>query len=88
MKAQLVCDALTMAIWQRKPDEGLIVYSDQEVQYASHQYRTLLKNNGFIESMSKKDYCWDNAVAESRDVPETINLKTIKANGLISNMTQ
>ena len=65
MKAQLVCDALTMAIWQRNPDKGLIVHSDQGVQYASHQYRQLLSNNGFIGSMSKKGCCWDNAVAES-----------------------
>ena len=46
MNTQLVCDALTMAIWQRQPNEGLIVHSDQGVQYASHQYRNLLKNNG------------------------------------------
>ena len=65
MKAKLVCDALTMAIWQRNPDKGLIVHSDQGVQYASHQYRQLLTNNGFIGSMSKKGCCWDNAVAES-----------------------
>ena len=65
MKAQLVCDALTMAIWQRQPKAGLIVHSDQGVQYASHQYRRLLKSNGFIGSMSKKGCCWDNAVAES-----------------------
>ena len=65
MKAQLVCDALTMAIWQRQPNTGLIVHSDQGVQYASHQYRNLLKDNGFIGSMSKKGCCWDNAVAES-----------------------
>jgi putative transposase len=37
MKAQLVCDALRMAIWQRQPDKGLIVHSDQGAQYASHQ---------------------------------------------------
>jgi putative transposase len=65
MKAQLVCDALTMAIWQRQPDKGLIVHSDQGVQYASHQYRQLLATNGFVGSMSKKGCCWDNAVAES-----------------------
>lgn len=65
MKAQLVCDALTMAVWQRQPRAGLIVHSDQGVQYASHQYRKLLKHNGFIGSMSKKGCCWDNAVAES-----------------------
>jgi putative transposase len=65
MKAQLVCDALTMAIWQRQPDKGLIVHSDQGVQYASHQYRKLLNDNDFIGSMSKRGCCWDNAVAES-----------------------
>jgi transposase InsO family protein len=59
MKAQLVCDALTMAIWQRQPKEGLIVHSDQGVQYASHQYRRLLKSRGFVGSMSKKGCCWD-----------------------------
>ncbi len=65
MKAQLVCDALTMAIWQRQPKAGLIVHSDQGVQYASHQYRKLLSSHGFTGSMSKKGCCWDNAVAES-----------------------
>jgi transposase InsO family protein len=65
MKAQLVCDALTMAIWQRQPLSGLIVHSDQGVQYASHQYRRLLEKHSFIGSMSKKGCCWDNAVAES-----------------------
>ncbi len=65
MKAQLVCDALTMAMWQRKPKAGLIVHSDQGVQYASHQYRRILRTHGFVGSMSKKGCCWDNAVAES-----------------------
>ncbi|MFQ3194188.1 MAG: putative transposase [Colwellia sp.] len=63
MKAQLVCDALTMAICQISSEKGLIVHSDQGVQYASHQYRKLLNNNGFIGSMSKKGCCWDNALA-------------------------
>jgi len=65
MKAQLVCDALTMAIWQRKPKAGLIIHSDQGVQYASHQYRRILRLHKFVGSMSKKGCCWDNAVAES-----------------------
>ena len=65
MKAKLVCDALTMAIWQRQPEAGLIVHSDQGVQYASDEYRRLLKSHGLIGSMSKKGCCWDNAVAES-----------------------
>ena len=65
MEAQLVCDALTMAIWQRKPKAGLIIHSDQGVQYASHQYRRILRLHKFVGSMSKKGCCWDNAVAES-----------------------
>ncbi|MCU7882417.1 MAG: hypothetical protein KZQ60_19240 [Candidatus Thiodiazotropha sp. (ex Lucinoma aequizonata)] len=35
MKAQLVCDALTMAIWHRRPKSGLIHHSDPGSQYAS-----------------------------------------------------
>jgi putative transposase len=65
MKADLVCDALTMAIWQRNPPKGLIVHSDQGVQYASDKYRKLLNRYKLIGSMSKKGCCWDNAVAES-----------------------
>ncbi|MFT5708135.1 MAG: putative transposase, partial [Oceanospirillaceae bacterium] len=65
MKAQLVCDALTMAIWQRRPASGLIMHTDRGSQYASHQYRKLLADNEFRGSMSRKGNCWDNAVAES-----------------------
>jgi putative transposase len=54
MKAQLVCDALTMAMWQRKPKAGLIVHSDQGVQYASHLYRRILRIHRFVGSMSRK----------------------------------
>jgi len=65
MKAQLVCDALKMAIWQRQPKPGLIVHSDQGVQYASKEYRKLLKLHKFTGSMSRKGNCWDNAAVES-----------------------
>ena len=65
MKASLVCNALTMALWQRKPAPGLIVHSDRGSQYASHVYRSLLSRHRCIGSMSRKGDCWDNAVAES-----------------------
>jgi len=65
MKADLVCDALNMAIWQRKPERGLIVHSDRGVQYASKPYTRLLAQHECIGSMSRKGNCWDNAVAES-----------------------
>ncbi len=65
MQAELVCDALQMALWRRKPAAGLIVHSDRGSQYASKAYRRLLKAHGGIGSMSRKGNCWDNAVAES-----------------------
>jgi len=65
MKATLVCDALKMALWQRRPKPGLIHHSDRGSQYASDIFRQLLKDNEIIGSMSRKGNCWDNAVAES-----------------------
>ncbi len=65
MKAQLVCDALRMAIWRRRPKAGLIHHSDRGSQYASKDFRRLLKTHGYQGSMSRKGDCWDNAVAES-----------------------
>lgn len=65
IKAQLVCDALKMAIWQRRPEAGLIHHSDRGSQYASKAFRQLLKVHGFKGSMSRKGDCWDNAVVES-----------------------
>ena len=65
MNSQMVCDALTMAIWNRKPLRGLICHSDRGSQYASKKYRKLLEANGFLGSMSRKGDCWDNSVVES-----------------------
>jgi transposase InsO family protein len=54
-----------MAIWTRRPEEGLMYHLDRGVQYASHEFRRLLKANGILESMSRKGDCWDNSVVES-----------------------
>jgi transposase InsO family protein len=64
MPAELVCQALNMAIQQRQPGPGLIVHSDRGSQYASELYQELLDEHGFVCSMSRKGNCWDNAVAE------------------------
>lgn len=61
----LVCDALSMALWRRGFPKGVIVHSDRGSQYASKQYRCLLSQHKLQGSMSKKGDCWDNAVAES-----------------------
>lgn len=65
MQANLVNDALLMAIWKRKPAKGLIWHTDRGSQYASHAHRKVLKEHHIIQSMSRKGDCWDNAVAES-----------------------
>jgi len=59
MKAQLVCDALRMAIWQRRPSPGLIHHSDRGSQYAGKAFRRLLSAHGMKGSMSRKGNCWD-----------------------------
>jgi putative transposase len=59
MKAQLVCDALRMAMSQRRPTGGLIVYSDRGAQYASKDYVQLQEAHGFVGSLNRKGNCGD-----------------------------
>jgi len=65
MKASLVNDALLMALWKRKPEKGLVWHTDRGSQYASDSHRTILGPHHVIQSMSRKENCWDNAVSES-----------------------
>jgi len=65
MKAKLVNDALLMAIWKRKPADGLVWHSDRGSQYASDSHREILSDHKIKQSMSRKGNCWDNAVSES-----------------------
>ena len=65
MTAQLVCDALKMAMWRRHMPTGVIVHSDRGSQYCSGVYQKLLKKHELICSMSAKGNCYDNACAES-----------------------
>ena len=65
MRAELVTQALTMAIGQRQPTAGLIMHTDRGSQYGADSYRQLLRQHGIEPSMSRTGNCWDNAVAES-----------------------
>lgn len=58
-------NALHKAILRRRPGRDLMIHSDRGVQYASRDFRETLKRHNFIQSMSRKGNCWDNAVAES-----------------------
>jgi putative transposase len=65
MRAELTIAAMTMAIQRQKPPLGLIHHSDRGSQYASADYRKILRKAQMIQSMSRKGNCWDNAPMES-----------------------
>jgi transposase InsO family protein len=60
-----VLEALYRAIWRRRPPAGLMIHSDRGVQYCCEGFRKALAMHHFVQSMSRKGNCWDNAVAES-----------------------
>lgn len=62
---ELVINAIKSAIKRRRPSRAVLFHTDQGVQYAAHETRQLLKANGFIQSMSRRGMCYDNAVTES-----------------------
>jgi putative transposase len=65
MTAQLVTDALIMAIWRRGKPDALLHHSDQGSQYTSEQFQRLMADNGVTCSMSRSGNVWDNAAMES-----------------------
>jgi putative transposase len=65
MTAQLVADALMMAIWRRGRPNALLHHSDQGSQYTSEQFQKLMADNGVVCSMSRSGNVWDNAAMES-----------------------
>jgi putative transposase len=65
MTAQLVTDALVMAIWRRGKPDALLHHSDRGSQYSSEQFQRLMAENGVVCSMSRSGNVWDNAAMES-----------------------
>jgi putative transposase len=65
MRADLVVDALNMAIARRQPDAGLIHHSDQGSQFVSLAFGQACGKAGIARSMGSRGDCFDNAVAES-----------------------
>jgi len=65
MKTTLVKEAMGQAIADRSPGSGLLNHSDRGVQYASDDYRSLLKKIKSRPSMSAAGCCYDNASMES-----------------------
>lgn len=65
MTAQLVTDALMMAVWRRGKPDALLHHSDRGSQYTSEQFQRLLSELGVTCSMSRSGNVWDNSAMES-----------------------
>lgn len=65
MRSILVENALKKGIHRKKFSKGMLVHSDGGAQYASQSFRNLLSQQGFLQSMTRKDNHYDNAMGES-----------------------
>jgi putative transposase len=65
MTADLVTDALTMALWRRGKPRELLHHSDRGSQYTSEQCQRLMAEYGVVCSLSRSGNVWDNAAMES-----------------------
>lgn len=65
MTKELVIKALKKAVINRKLRKDIIFHSDQGIQYASNEFRSVLDKEAIEQSMSRKGNCYDNAVSES-----------------------
>jgi putative transposase len=65
MTADLVSDALMMALWRRGRPRELLHHSDRGTQYTSQQCQSLMIEHGVVCSLSRSGNVWDNAAMES-----------------------
>jgi transposase InsO family protein len=67
MTRDIVIDALRMAWFKHHPSKisELMFHSDRGSQYASNDFRDVLKEYGITASMSRRGDCWDNACSET-----------------------
>jgi putative transposase len=65
MRAELVVEALHMALLQRRPDVGLVHHSDRGGQYVSLIFGQTARAAGIAVSMGAKGCALDNAVCEA-----------------------
>ena len=66
IRAELVVDALQMALWRRQPSAAqTIAHSDHGSQYTSWAFGRRLRAAGLLGSMGSIGDCYDNSVVES-----------------------
>jgi putative transposase len=75
----LVVTALDRAWQARGRPAEVMFHSDQGVQYTSTYFTTYLQDRYFVQSMSRRGNCWDNAVIERF-------FRSLKSEGLVEHL--
>jgi transposase InsO family protein len=65
LDASLVIRSFEKALIRRQPIQGLIVHSDGGGQYMDLEFRKIIREKNFCQSMTRVDNHYDNAFAES-----------------------
>jgi putative transposase len=65
MHRDLVVQALLSAVWRRRPQQDVLVHSDQGSQYISDDWKRFCGDHHIIHSMSRRGNAYDNAAMES-----------------------
>lgn len=65
LRTELVLEALTLAVWNRRPDVGVVHHSDQGCRYTSLAFGRRCREAGIEPSMGSVGDCYDNAMCES-----------------------
>jgi putative transposase len=68
-RAELVVDALEMALWRRKPAPGVGHHSDRGAQYTSLRFGARLRAARILPSRGRKGDAYDNALREAFFAP-------------------
>lgn len=71
LRTELVLSALdnvpgtSMALWNRRPDPGVVHHSDHGCQYTSIAFGSRCQEAGVVPSLGSRGDCYDNAITES-----------------------
>ena len=86
MRAELVVDALQMAIWRRQPSPGrTVAHADHGAQYTSWAFGRRLRAAGLLGSMGSIGDCFDNPVVEASSAPCNSSSSTSGLGTTVSN---
>lgn len=65
LEASIALDSLKKAIMRRQPKPGLMIHTDGGGQYMDIDFRRMLADHKFLQSMTRVENHYDNAFAES-----------------------